>query len=103
MRTEAASIPLQDVRRPSGPEMADVNALGHPDADPALQRLMHVAEQNIAWLSLLDRLQQRLAPPLHPPRHCVVQQVRDGGWDVGAEHVNLADGLDFGSEDLVIE
>src|SRR5580698_583753 len=92
----SVSVPLQNVGHPGGPEVAHVDALGHPDPNSALQRLVHVAEQHVPRLGPLDRGQQGLAPPLHPAGHRVVEQIRHGRRNVRAEHVDLADSLHLG-------
>src|SRR5438270_5396279 len=70
-------LPLQDVRRPPAAEVPDVDALGAPDPCTPDQRVVHVPEQDQLRLRIADRLEQRFAPPLHPPRHHVVQQFRN--------------------------
>jgi hypothetical protein len=99
----AAGAPLQDIGRASGPEMAHVDALGTTNPDPALQRLVDVAEQRVPRPCFPDRGQQRIAPPLHPPGHGVIQQLGHGRRDMRAEHVDGADRLDLGGVFLVVD
>src|SRR5215469_17495396 len=83
------SSPLQEVRHAPGSEVANVDALGRADPDPALQWLVHVTEQDVPGLSPRDQLKQRLAPPFHPPGHRVVKELGHGRRDVSAEHVDI--------------
>ena len=94
-------LPLQGVRGPRSAEMSDIDALGAADPDPALQRLMHVPEQHVPRLGLLDGVEQGLAAPLHPAGHGVEQQVGHGGRDVRAEDVDLPDGGHLGGIHIV--
>src|ERR1700729_1251146 len=102
-RAQGLLAPLQDVRRAPGAEMPDVDALGAADPDPALQRLVHMAQPDVPGPGLLDRRQQRLAPPFHPPGDGVVEQLGNRRRDVRAQHVDLTDSLDLGGVFLVVE
>src|ERR1700740_2973863 len=82
--------PLEHVRHAPGPEMTDVNALSVADAHAALQRLVHMAEQQVPRTGFLDRRQQCLTPPLHPAGHGVIEQLRHRWRDVQPQHLNLA-------------
>ena len=64
---------------------------------------MHVPEQHVPGARLLDRRQQRLAPPLHPAGNRVVEELRHRRRNVRAQHVHFADGLDLGREHLVVD
>ena len=90
-------------RRAGRPEVPDVDALGAPDADARLQRLVHVAEQHQPRLGLADRLQHRRAAPLEPPRRDVVEQLGHVRRDVAGQHVDRADRGDLGGVVLVVD
>src|SRR6266699_1747771 len=72
--------------------MADVDALSTTDPQPANERLVHVAEQQIPRLSPPDRIEERRAATFHPPRYRVEKQLGNGRRDVRAEHIDRADG-----------
>jgi hypothetical protein len=55
-RDHEAGSPFEGVGGTGGPEVPDIDALGPPDADPARQRLMHVAEEGIPRLATPDLL-----------------------------------------------
>src|SRR5262245_40783357 len=95
-RSVPPRLPLQRERGAGGPEVADVDALGRPDAQPALQRLVDMPEQRIPRLGRPDGGQQGLAPPLHPPGDGVEQQLGYLRRDVRAQDVDLPDRLDLG-------
>src|SRR5450432_3717282 len=73
------ALPGQDMRRSGGAEMADIDAFAAADPQPAGQRLVHVPEQDVPRLRAPDRIEQRLAAPLHPLGDCVEEQFGNGG------------------------
>ena len=90
--SERTATRLQHIGRSGGAEVADVDALGAADPDPAGQRLVHVAEQRVAGLGPPDRVQQRRrCPAPSAPGDRVVQQLGHGRRDVGAQHVDRPD------------
>src|SRR5215469_5070985 len=97
------SSPLEQVRHAAGAEVADVDALGRADPDAALERLVHVAEQDVPGLRRSDQIEQGFAPPFHPPGHCVVEELGHGWRDVSAEHVDVAYCGNLRREHVIIE
>src|SRR5947209_16694107 len=94
-------LPLHDVRRPTSAEVADVDALGAPDPRTPDQRVVHVPEQDELWMRLADYVEQCFAPPLHPPRDDVIEQLGHGRRNVRAQHIDGAQGGDLGGVVLI--
>src|SRR6202042_1559938 len=53
------TLEVDDVRGAGGTEVADVDALGSADADPADQRVVHMPEERVPRLGAADHLEQR--------------------------------------------
>ena len=87
-------LPLQDKGRSSGTEMPHVQAFD-ANPGPAGEPLMDVPEDRVPRPGDLNRLEQSHAALLQPPGHGVIQEFRNGGWNVGAQHVDFADRLDL--------
>src|SRR6202453_2933310 len=92
------TLEVDGVGGAGGAEVADVDALGPTDADPAHERVVHVAEERVSRLDAADHVEQRGRPGLHPAGHRVVEQLRDGGRYVRADDVDRADRVQLGGE-----
>src|SRR3984957_9851021 len=81
--------------------MPDVQAFGDTDPRPAGKRLVYVPEYRVPRPGGLNRVEQGHAAHLEPPGHGVVEKFGDGGRNVSAQYVYLADRLELGPELLL--
>src|ERR687896_2355545 len=61
------ALTAQNIGHPARPEVPHIDALGTADTHPRGERLVDVAEQDIARLGLPDRGEHGLAATLEPP------------------------------------
>ena len=76
--------------RASCSEVTHVETLRAPNPHPRTQRLMHVAEKCEPRLRPLDQFKKRVTADFESPGNDVERQLRDRRWNVGTQHVDVA-------------